>query len=88
MYAIRSYYVVSLLMLDQHRMSDEEIEQVIAHFRKRILQAKQDSQREDGMLRNYIYSQLDYRSWFEFKLEHIKGSRTNYTELTDQKFNA
>ncbi|MFD3258085.1 TIGR02680 family protein [Paenibacillus lentus] len=79
--------LVSLLMLDQHRMSDEEIEQVIAHFRKRILQAKQDSQREDGMLRNYIYSQLDYRSWFEFKLEHIKGSRTNYTELTDQKFN-
>nr|WP_275900992.1 TIGR02680 family protein [Paenibacillus periandrae] len=79
--------LVSLLMLDQHRMDDEQIQQVINHFRTRILQAKQDSQREDGLLRNYIYSQLDYRSWFEFRLEHIKGDRTNYTELTDQKFN-
>ncbi|UHA72766.1 TIGR02680 family protein [Paenibacillus sp. 481] len=79
--------LVSLLMRDQHRMDDEQIEQVITHFRTRILQAKQDSQREDGVLRSYIYSQLDYRSWFEFKLEHIKGDRTTYTELCDHKFN-
>ncbi|MGW8957374.1 TIGR02680 family protein [Paenibacillus sp. NPDC055715] len=79
--------LVSLLMLEQHRMDDEQVEQVITHFRKRILQAKQEAQREEGVLRNYIYSQLDYRTWFEFKLEHIKGDRTNYTELTDSKFN-
>lgn len=79
--------LVDLLMLDQHRMDDEQVEQVITHFRVRILQAKQEAQREDGVLRNYIFSQLDYRSWFEFKLEHIKGDRTNYTELTDPKFN-
>ncbi|WP_052646962.1 TIGR02680 family protein [Paenibacillus terrae] len=79
--------LVSLLMLEQHRMDDEQVEQVITHFRTRILQAKQEAYREDGVLRNYIYSQLDYRMWFEFKLEHIKGDRTNYTELTDSKFN-
>lgn len=79
--------LVDLLMLDANRMDDEQIEQVITHFRTKISQAKEEAQKEDEVLRKYIYSQLDYRSWFQFKLEHLKGDRTNYTELTDRKFN-
>ncbi|WP_318628154.1 TIGR02680 family protein [Paenibacillus polymyxa] len=79
--------LVDLLMLDANRMDDEQIEQVITHFRTKISRAKEEAQKEDEVLRKYIYSQLDYRSWFQFKLEHLKGERTNYTELTDRKFN-
>jgi uncharacterized protein (TIGR02680 family) len=79
--------LVELLMRDAHRMDDEEIERVISHFRTRILRAKQDAQEEQGALRQHIYQLLDYRTWFEFRLEHRKGEQSNYTELTDSKFN-
>lgn len=79
--------LVELLMRDAHRMDDEEIERVIAHFRTRILRAKQDAQEEQGTLRRHIYQLLDYRTWFGFRLEHRKGEQSNYTELTDSKFN-
>ncbi|MCY9517443.1 TIGR02680 family protein [Paenibacillus apiarius] len=79
--------LVELLLRDAHRMEDEEIELIIEHFRKRILQAKQYSEEEQGALRRYIYNLLDYRSWFEFKLHYRKGDQTGYRELTDAKFN-
>ncbi|MEQ7052893.1 TIGR02680 family protein [Paenibacillaceae sp. P-4] len=79
--------LVELLLRDAHRMEDEEIELVIEHFRKRILQAKQFAEQEHGALRRYIYDLLDYRSWFEFKLNYRKGAQTGFKELTDPKFN-
>lgn len=79
--------LIELLMRDADRMDDEEIERVIFHFRTRILRAKQEAQEEQGTLRRHIYQLLDYRSWFEFRLEHRKGDQSNYTELTDSKFN-
>ncbi|MCM3294008.1 TIGR02680 family protein [Paenibacillus sp. MER 180] len=79
--------LVELLLRDAHRMEDEEIELVIGHFRKRILLAKHFAEQEHGALRRYIYDLLDYRSWFEFKLNYRKGAQTGYKELTDPKFN-
>lgn len=80
--------LVELLMRDAERMEDREIEQVTSHFRARILHAKQEAQEEQTTLRRYIYQLLDYRSWFEFRLEYRKGQQSNYLELTDSKFNA
>lgn len=79
--------LIELLMRDAERMNDQEFEKVNSHFRTRILRAKQEAQEEQGSLRRYIYQMLDYRSWFEFRLEHRKGEQSNYTELTDSKFN-
>lgn len=80
--------LVELLMRDAERMEDGEVEQVTSHFRARILWAKQVAQEEQATLRRYIYQLLDYRSWFEFRLEYRKGQQSNYFELTDSKFNA
>ncbi|WP_391573491.1 TIGR02680 family protein [Cohnella sp.] len=79
--------LVELLLRDAHRLDEEEIEQVISHFRKRVLQAKQSADEEQGTLRSYIYDLLDYRSWFQFKLNYRKGGNLAYKELTDSKFN-
>ncbi|WP_018306008.1 TIGR02680 family protein [Desulfitobacterium hafniense] len=79
--------LIELLMRDAERMDDEEFEKILTHFRTRILKAKQEAQEEKESLRRYIYQMLDYRAWFEFKLEHRKGDQSNYTELTDSKFN-
>ncbi len=79
--------LVELLLRDAHRLDDEEIEQVITHFRTRVSQAKQNADEEQGTLRSYIYDLLDYRSWFEFKLLYRTGNNLAYRELTDSKFN-
>ncbi|SMF90186.1 TIGR02680 family protein [Paenibacillus uliginis N3/975] len=79
--------LIELLKLDAHRMDDEQIEQVIEHFRTRITQAKQEAQDGHGALREYLYHLLDYRLWFEFELSYKKGGQTGYKPLTDSKFN-
>lgn len=79
--------LIELLMRDGDRMNDEEIEQVINHFRSRIQRAKENATDDQGSLQRHIYQLMDYRSWFEFRLEHRKGEQPNYTELTDSKFN-
>ncbi|MCM3749258.1 TIGR02680 family protein [Paenibacillus pasadenensis] len=79
--------LVELLLRDSHRLDDEELEQVIIHFRNRILLAKQIADEEQGTFRDYIYSLLDYRTWFEFRLLYRKGDNLAYKELRDSKFN-
>jgi uncharacterized protein (TIGR02680 family) len=79
--------LVELLLRDSHRLDDAEVEQVITHFRNRILLAKQSADEEQGTFRDYIYNLLDYRTWFEFKLLYRKGDNLAYKELQDTKFN-
>ncbi|MEK5451052.1 TIGR02680 family protein [Paenibacillus sp. FSL R7-0331] len=79
--------LVGLLLRDAHQMDDEEIDQVVEHFRTRILKAKVSAEEEQGMLRHYLNEILDYRSWFEFRLYFRKGEQLGYKELTDSKFN-
>ncbi len=79
--------LVDLLLRDSHRLDDTEIEQVVTHFRNRILSAKQSADEEQGTFRDYIYTLLDYRTWFEFTLLYRKSEKAEYRELKDAKFN-
>lgn len=79
--------LVELLLRDAHRLDDEEIENIIAHFRSRIIWAKQNAQQERESLRKHIYELLDYRAWFQFVLSYRKGEQNGYRELTDSRFN-
>jgi uncharacterized protein (TIGR02680 family) len=79
--------LVDLLLSDPERMEEEEIDKITLHFRKRIDLAKEEAKQEQGTLRRYINQMLDYRSWFEFRLDYRKGERSNYIELTDSRFN-
>jgi uncharacterized protein (TIGR02680 family) len=79
--------LVELLMREAHRLDDAEIDQIIAHFRDRIVWAKHNAQQERDSLRKHIYKLLDYREWFQFVLYYRKGEQTSYRELTDSRFN-
>lgn len=79
--------LVELLLRETHRMDDNEIEQMITHFRSGVAWAKIEAREEQASLRKYIYELLDYRSWFRFKLSYRKGGQAGYRELTDAGFN-
>lgn len=79
--------LVDLLLREADRLDDNEIEQIITHFRSGVAWAKQEAQQERESLRKYIYDLLDYRSWFRFELSYRKGAQTGYKELTDSRFN-
>ena len=79
--------LVKLLLSDTERLDDSEINQMIEHFRKRILLAKESAKEEQGSLRKYINEMLDYRTWFTFRLDFRKGDQSNYRELTNSRFN-
>ncbi len=79
--------LVTLLRRDAHLLHDDEIEQLVAHFRSRVQWAKQEAVEEREALRKHIYDMLDYRSWFQFSLRYKKGDETQYRELTDARFN-
>lgn len=79
--------LVNLLLSDTDRMDDSEIDKMLQHFKKRIALAKETAKEEQGSLRKYMNQILDYRSWFEFRLDYRKGSQSNYRELTNNRFN-
>jgi hypothetical protein len=79
--------LVDLLRRDARLLREDEIEQMIQHFRSRIQWAKQGAQEERESLRKHIYEILDYRTWFQFVLRYKKGGEAGYRELTDSKFN-
>lgn len=79
--------LVELLKRDAHRLHDEEIDQIIAHFRSHISYAKQEASEEKASLRKYLYELLDYRNWFQFELKYAKGEQSAYRPLTDSRFN-
>ncbi len=79
--------LVELLKRDAHRLHDEEIDQIIAHFRSHISYAKHEASEEKASLRKYLYELLDYRGWFQFELKYAKGEQLAYRPLTDSRFN-
>lgn len=79
--------LVELLRRDSHLLREEQVEQLIRHFRSRIQFAKAKSQEERDSLRKHIYDMLDYREWFQFVLRYRKGGDAGYRDLTDAKFN-
>jgi uncharacterized protein (TIGR02680 family) len=77
--------LVRLLRKNPNTLLQEEIDQMVEHFRSRIRWAKEDV--EDGdSLRKWIQELLDYRGWFSFTLYYRKGSQPK-RELTDSRFN-
>ena len=77
--------LVRLLRKNPNTLLEEEIEQMVDHFRSRIRWAKEEV--EDGeSLRKWIQELLDYRGWFSFTLYYRKGSQPR-RELTDSRFN-
>jgi uncharacterized protein (TIGR02680 family) len=79
--------LVELLKRDSHRLREDEIDAMIAHFRSHIVYAKQTAQSEKESLRKHLYEVLDYRNWFQFELKYRKGEQTGYRPLTDSRFN-
>ncbi|UOF91234.1 TIGR02680 family protein [Fodinisporobacter ferrooxydans] len=77
--------LVRLLRKHPSTLLDEEIEQMVEHFRSRIQWAKEDAAEGEG-LRRWIQELLDYRNWFAFTLYVRKGSQS-WRELTDSRFN-
>lgn len=78
--------LVNLLKKNSQILKNQEIEQIIEHFRSRINWAKQEADEHDS-LRQWIYRLLDYREWFRFALYYQKGDQSR-RELTDSRFNA
>jgi uncharacterized protein (TIGR02680 family) len=77
--------LVRLLRKDPSTLLDEELAQMVEHFRSRIRWAKDDAEEGDS-LRKWIQELLDYRGWFTFTLYYRKGSQPR-RELTDSRFN-
>lgn len=80
-----TYQLVTLLKKDPELLREDEIEQMISHFRSRIRWAKQEAEEQDT-LRKWITELLDYRSWFDFTLYYKKGDGPR-RQLTDSRFN-
>lgn len=80
-----TYQLVTLLKKDPELLRQEEIEQMIEHFRSRIRLAKQEAEEQDT-LRKWITELLDYRSWFDFTLYYKKADGPK-RQLTDSRFN-
>ncbi|MCP1109578.1 TIGR02680 family protein [Ohessyouella blattaphilus] len=79
--------LVTLLKKDQKWMKEEESEKLLSHFRSKIEAARKILE-ESGGIRSFhgiVRDILDYRQWFEFRLEYEKiGERKK--ELTDRDF--
>lgn len=79
--------LVALLKKDQKWMTEEESEQLLNHFRSKIQEARKALELEHG-IRSFhaiVRDILDYRQWFEFRLEFEKlGEKKK--ELTDRDF--
>ncbi|WDL98629.1 SbcC/MukB-like Walker B domain-containing protein [Alicyclobacillus sp. ALC3] len=77
--------LLALLRKSTDALRQDEVEEMMAHFKSRIDWAKQAA--EDGTsLRQAIGELLDYRQWFTFTLFHKKGDSPR-RELTDARFN-
>ncbi|MDQ0189874.1 TIGR02680 family protein [Alicyclobacillus cycloheptanicus] len=78
--------LVYLLRKSPSTLLDEEMEDMIEHFRSRIRMAKEESESGET-LRSLIREFLDYRTWFSFTLYYRKGGMASRRELTDSQFN-
>ena len=77
-----------LLSRDRELLTHEDIVKVSAHFRSKIQMAKLAAE-ENGDAVNYadmVRDALDYRKWFEFKMNFYRGSELK-KELTNSAFN-
>ena len=79
--------LVALLQKDAEIMREEEVEQLSRHFRSKIEEARRQAEQGDSALSFHAVMRdiLDYRKWFEFRLEYQKTGEMK-KELTDRAF--
>ena len=79
--------LVMLLQKDAEIMREEEVEQLSRHFRSKIAEARRQAEQGDSSISFHAVMRdiLDYRKWFEFKLEYQKTGELK-KELTDRAF--
>ncbi|MBC2180818.1 TIGR02680 family protein [Listeria booriae] len=79
--------LVKLLRREATTLSDEEVSQMVRHFRSKIDYAKvtMEENEEIQSLHDVMKTVLDYRKWFRFVLSYQKENETK-RELTNHKF--
>lgn len=79
--------LVDLLSKDVEIMREEDIKRLSEHFRSRIRSARRLSEEKGNMLSFHTVMKeiLDYRKWFEFRIEYQKTGEKK-KELTDRSF--
>lgn len=79
--------LVALLQKDVEIMREEEVESLSRHFRSKIGEARKLSDGSDVSQSFHMIMRevLDYRKWFEFRLEYQKTGEAK-KELTDRAF--
>ncbi len=79
--------LVDLLRRDARLLKEEDINQVIAHFRSKIERAKElvDVKGEGNTLLQVLKDVLDYRNWFSFVLSYQRAGEPK-RELTNHAF--
>ena len=79
--------LVNLLKKDQRWMSEEDSEKLLQHFRSKIQEARNILDQSMGArsFHSIVREILDYRQWFEFRLEYQKNDQRK-KELTDRDF--
>lgn len=79
--------LIQMLEKDVEIMREEEVDQLSAHFRSKINQARKrlDDSNNIQSFHSIMKEVLDYRKWFEFQLECQKTGEKK-KELTDHMF--
>lgn len=79
--------LVKLLRREATTLSDEEVSQMVRHFRSKINYAKvtMEEGEEIQTLHDVMKNVLDYRKWFRFVLSFQKENETK-RELTNHRF--
>ncbi len=79
--------LVDLLRRDARLLKEEDINQVIEHFRSKIERAKElvDVKGEGNTLLQVLKDVLDYRNWFSFVLSYQRAGEPK-RELTNHAF--
>ena len=79
--------LVQMLEKDVEIMREEEVDQLSAHFRSKINEARKrlDDSNNIQSFHSIMKEVLDYRKWFEFQLECQKAGEKK-KELTDHMF--
>lgn len=80
--------LVDILNKSKELATNEDIEKVVAHFRKNIDIQKREAEINGNHLnyKEFIAQALDYRKWYEFRF-YFKRADKPKKELTDKVFN-
>lgn len=78
-----------LLAKDKDWISTEDIDKLTNHFRSKIEYERRllEENGEDINYSDIIRNVLDFRNWFEFRLQYKDPKMQSYKELTNSRFN-